>query len=715
MAELRSFAGEITMLADMGFADLDANQRLLVENDGNVQAVLDELLAMQFDAGREPAAPPGEGGGEGPEAPPPVGAGGAAAGAAAEYDFDDVPPPVPPALLRRQTSAALIDFFAERGLTEREVLPEYRAAWRAMCLDHALLSSSREGKALARLNDAIAARPLGDFSAVVEGAIRKAYALGPGASARGQKCMVEGYTIFDNVAAVHAEVGWRAKYVHASLRGLSEAMEPGQLIGLLATLTKGGHECLTRKRYAASTLIDLYPEGGAGLVGGDECPFGLKVSCPEGSSAPDGEGPVRRMAAAKQSLLAATEAWLDEHKDRAFDAAFIRPTRCYERATGGDEISEGNAKVHGGNTYSAVVLACLGVALPQRPYLADHHSQGRRAFLRSAEKCPAFSAVVDALVEPKNLGRDVPAVRSVRLPSDARSEQGFIFSGDTPRAIACGALDPSPANAPRRAELARYLARFAALLSAEVVLEPLFVRLYEERREVLALPCRALRAAGVGCWARGEGEDEEDVATKDYRLWVFNEELDYAFDGARALLLFAALGIIRPELHPPDTAAAVAALEATVDPGSAPALLGLVTSAAAAEAPATAAAEAPALGAAATSAPDAVTAAAAEKSSPASLSSDGEALTAALGGPPVFDGMDYSAPMEAFLAAVGLKDAAGVAAHLEDEYARRTPIARAHTHTRTPPRKRSSTSQIDLLPTSLPALLLWRLVRGPSS
>ena len=53
------------------------------------------------------------------------------------------------------------------------------------------------------------------FGEVVEGAIRKAYALaGPGAAAeavRGMKDVVEGFVIHANVVAIYEGVGWRAK------------------------------------------------------------------------------------------------------------------------------------------------------------------------------------------------------------------------------------------------------------------------------------------------------------------------------------------------------------------------------------------------------------------------------------------------------------------------------------------------------------------------
>ncbi len=76
--------------------------------------------------------------------------------------------------------------------------------------------------------------------------------------------------------------------------------------------------------------------------------------------------------------------------------------------------------------------------------------KGREAFLESCEKSATFRAALDALSEPANFGRAalaVQACRGVKLASEEAASEDFLFDGDTPRAIANAAVDPSPANA----------------------------------------------------------------------------------------------------------------------------------------------------------------------------------------------------------------------------------------------------------------------------
>ena len=115
---------EAAMLVDMGFADPEANVRALQQNDGNVQAALDELLAMAL-AEPTAASPRGGGGGGGGGgsgcSSGGVGVGGSGGGSGDDGDGGPPPPAPPPAALLRQTSAEVIDFFAARGRTEGEV------------------------------------------------------------------------------------------------------------------------------------------------------------------------------------------------------------------------------------------------------------------------------------------------------------------------------------------------------------------------------------------------------------------------------------------------------------------------------------------------------------------------------------------------------------------------------------------------------------------
>jgi hypothetical protein len=174
-------------------------------------------------------------------------------------------------------------------------------------------------------------------------------------------------------------------------------MEPGRLFVLLAAMTKGGHECLTRKRYAFSALMDIIdPEaegsakasagaagasddatasgGGGGSVSGGG---GVCASASGGSDCgSDGSVEDAAVAQARCAVQCAAKKYLDDYKEKAFKAALIEPLKLYVAARGGGEVDVGNAVVHGGNTFSALLVSTLAIQLPMHPYLDDNHANG---------------------------------------------------------------------------------------------------------------------------------------------------------------------------------------------------------------------------------------------------------------------------------------------------------------------------------------------------
>lgn len=163
----------------------------------------------------------------------------------------------------------------DRWSAEREedhMLPEYREAFRRCCLVHDLMSHSRVTQVLRFLDDIIRRRPLQGhetgFRGLVRSMIRKAYVVKDDVSdgtVEGMHCVVEDKVMYRCVCAIYTSVNWRAKYFHAAIRYCHDHMDESELIGVLAAMTKGGNECLGRKRYAFSTLMDVVDQVRANL------------------------------------------------------------------------------------------------------------------------------------------------------------------------------------------------------------------------------------------------------------------------------------------------------------------------------------------------------------------------------------------------------------------------------------------------------------------
>jgi hypothetical protein len=397
--------------------------------------------------------------------------------------------------------------------------------------------------------------------------IRKAYDQpdAPEEDLKTLKCVVEGMTIYDCMVAIHNNIAWRAPYYYAALRECYQIMDGGQLIQLLAAMTKGGNECIGRKRYAFSTLMDLvdpFREAGPFCEdGSDELPpVPVSLSPPfagasaslEGLSAlqSNGSPPLvatqpHPVARARAALWTRAEGFLDEYKENAFKAAFMEPVKVYVRCTGGKDLEVGNAQVHGANTYAAVLLSTLGVQLPLQPFLDDAHAHGRRCFL--AVESTEYHAALRALASPENFGRDSIMMKECKGFRIAKKiPEVFVFEGSTPRCISNAAVDPDEQSAPKRAALAPYLERFMNYFTEDVLLERLFNFLSDERPDAMATCFAAMQRSMAGFY-----DSADDGDFDDYRYWFWDEDA-WTFDVDRALHFFGSLGFIHPDhLSPP--------------------------------------------------------------------------------------------------------------------------------------------------------------------
>ena len=133
-------------------------------------------------------------------------------------------------------------------------------------------------------------------------------------------------------------------------------MEAGRLLVLLAALTKGGHECLGRKRYAFASLMELAASLLLDAAGG-----GLPPPKPPSP-------PPSAVAASARVVREAAEAFLDDYKEQAFAAAFLEPLQVLVRATGGGDLEAGNATVR------PPVLGVCPFARPRPPSGPGCHS-----------------------------------------------------------------------------------------------------------------------------------------------------------------------------------------------------------------------------------------------------------------------------------------------------------------------------------------------------
>eukprot|EP00386_Alphamonas_edax_P004071 GDKI01012703.1.p1 GENE.GDKI01012703.1~~GDKI01012703.1.p1 ORF type:complete len:629 (-),score=203.22 GDKI01012703.1:217-2103(-) len=96
-------------------------------------------------------------------------------------------------------------------------------------------------------------------------------------------------------------------------------------------------------------------------------------------------------------LLHQSMRWVDERKEKTFKSVFLEPAKMYFRAVG-DKYGEQDVDTHAANTYTCVLMACLGVSLP-RTFHVDDEWAAAPDFVSA--RMPDLPAVWD----PKNEGK----------------------------------------------------------------------------------------------------------------------------------------------------------------------------------------------------------------------------------------------------------------------------------------------------------------------
>lgn len=419
------------------------------------------------------------------------------------------------------------------------VPPEYRHALQSICIHPSLMAATRTQAQLHVLQDAVTARPFaGDtFSTTLELAIGVAFGIPPPESRR---CHVNVPGVASGCAfaaglTFESALGWEKPYAHAALRAVMEHEDATGLQVVLGLFLRAAKECTARKKAVFSLLVQRAASAVSTTAAAGD------VAWPPGGISGD-------VLAEAQGLRHRLLAELDAIKALAFQASFIEPTRLYYR-TVWDSRAEGDVEVHGSNTYITLLQACLGVAVPQLPFVLDEVKG-------VADFRAAGVSGMELLWKPENFGRkfeSVPGLRDAgssaarRVPTDR-----FLFTGAVALDVANAAVSPSLKHEAARRALAPYLEQFASYFAEDFILERLAIFAVGDEGDVGALNAvfRAIEAAGLldDTAACGDGEPSADEG--DVRMWLW-DLMSGEFSKSRARLLFEHLGVVVRGAGPP--------------------------------------------------------------------------------------------------------------------------------------------------------------------
>ena len=277
--------------------------------------------------------------------------------------------------------------------------------------------------------------------------------------------------------------------------------------------------------------------------------YDAKAGSEPASTAVGGEdGPPRlpldtAHSTALQRLYEIVEDYVDDHKEAAFRSAFQEPCRFYFRHARGFHGThyEGNVDSHGNNWYIAYLQAALGVHVPIESYYADNCLVSTVDFWSGLSE----EAWVKGFSKPEHFGLGFMAIKALKnglsFITDHHVPKNQFPKGlglSTVRKDANSLVDPGVAVAPHRAQISRYLDRFAHFFSVDFFTSKAFARMNSEDKPEHA----GFRKVCAVLYERYR--DEQAIEAPTLLEHVYSE--DYALDVMRVYKFFVWCGITMP-------------------------------------------------------------------------------------------------------------------------------------------------------------------------
>lgn len=369
------------------------------------------------------------------------------------------------------------------------VLPQYQTAAATICVDPTLMGTTVLMRHL-RDADNLFATELDRFKQAGRAGFEKAllytiqvaYKLDAGA-ARKQADVVCGQNIFDKVSMVYGNLEpWKQPYFAHAIKLLGEVeTDKGAMIAKLS-------EVCDRALHCPHVQIKSF-----GLLVGHS----YRLILLDGKKGNDAEQPqYESYGMALRRFFEFFEDFLDDHKEHAFNAAFMQPARFFWKCYG-DDLGLNNVDTHGANWYIAMLNSALSVHVP---IMATYWDGCERMVV---DYWAGFKEEVwQAFHEPSHFGNSFEGIPKLRAgkglclssrPGNGQMpnghggqghEQSFFFANGIgkPKWFANTVVNPEwcKRNEKFSKQIALYLERFAYFFSREFFIRKAFEVLYAE-------------------------------------------------------------------------------------------------------------------------------------------------------------------------------------------------------------------------------------------
>ena len=345
---------------------------------------------------------------------------------------------------------------------ENEPPPEYEQALSLICLQPSWILRTRLSRYLQAMTVRLRSDPrlsarLSDgqyCQRLSKQLVRKAYVLPSDQAAAEQKDLLTGRPIVQVLQSLFNDLGWRQPFLSFALESLVSHEKPDAIIAKLSEVCDRAPRCSSAKRQAFNLLV------------------AHAYHLHEQSAKAPSEVQTKEDACVRLEEM--MEDYLDDHKERAFNSAFMEPARCYFNAVG-DGGGRDHVNVHGLNWYLALVHSTLGMELPLMPEYNDVHVMGVADFWVGLT-----DEVWEAFADPFNFGKEfegIPMLRHGRNLIRQRVPNGDLPRGHRtarPKDLGNTAVDLAAAAKSRREALKIYLERYAHFFSRDYFIRKAF-------------------------------------------------------------------------------------------------------------------------------------------------------------------------------------------------------------------------------------------------
>ena len=492
--------------------------------------------------------------------------------------------------VRRPTSQAAFDAVdggAGEAAAPPRVPPEFQEAAKAVCLTPHWLGHTSQLRYLRQMEAMLKADPslrellssADQFDQLAAAVVQKAYRLKSAEAAKTQLSMVgqDAQTFMElppstqrpyaTLKELHAQCKEEGQLRLAyALQLLCEHETADALVAKLHELCDRVPRCNSAKKHAFNMIFthafrcreqaQVQAQRAAGQSGASSS---AQPTIAEAAAAPKGTGErTAHEAAAVEHCRRCFEDWLDEHKEGAFNAAFIEPSRLYFHSMG-DTMGLETVRQHGINWYLVLLHAGLGATVPFLPDFNDQFCIGHADFWEGLDE-----AAWRVFSDPSTFGREfpgLPALRSIAFGSGGMVRDGSLhtqfprgWQSEHPRDLAKLIGDEkSKRAATLRRALAIYVERFAHFLSRDFLIRRAVENLNAENKPEHAGWRRALATAfevfkrEAGSTVGGTASSAAgSAAAGSVDEWCYADEYFTQLDLDRTERLLAWLGLVLP-------------------------------------------------------------------------------------------------------------------------------------------------------------------------